>query len=187
MATGKPGRSGGRAGGKSQSNGNGKGGQPEPPGLVNLRAGLEILAKHAGFRHIEIGGTCGNLDCERAPRGGLVVVDSAGRIHPNVWNRAEPDEWAWAVAHAQLHLGFGHLPASFDDLPESEPDSALRAARCVVVNRFLQGFKVGTPPFPDEDWPAGDEETLAAAWRAGSVPAAQGLFHRPRRSRSIIR
>lgn len=137
------------------------------PGAEDLLAGNRILAEHAGFRHIRLGEQCPRRDCPEAPHAGLVVVDSTGFLHANLWMRAEPVVWAWAIAHARLHLGLGHLPAK----RTPEPDDALRAARCVVVNRFLHGFKVGEPPFDERDWPEGDEEALAATWRTAGIPA----------------
>ena len=147
----------------------GRGGSDQaPPAAENLLRGHKILAGHTGFRHIGLGSECGRRDCPDAPRRGLIVVDSTGDLHVNLWARAEPEVWAWAIAHARLHLGFGHIPA--ERTPGPAPDDALRAARCVVVNRFLRGFKVGEPPFDDHDWPEGDEEALAAVWRATGIP-----------------
>jgi predicted metal-dependent peptidase len=163
-------KAGGRSGSGSGAGAGTRGGKgkAEPPGLAGLRKGQELLGNHAGFQHIKLGTVCGDPDCTAAPRDGLVLVDSTGTIHANVWNRAEPQVWAWALAHARLHLGFGHLTAAQEQLPDSDP--ALAAARCAVVNRFLRGFKVGTPPLADVDWPNGDEETLAVAWRAAGIP-----------------
>lgn len=157
---------GGGRGKKGKANGHK--GPPPPPGLEYWNQGHGILDKHSAFRYISLGRVCGEQKCAAAPRDGMVVVDSAGLIHPNLWNTADPQAWAWAIAHARLHLGFGHLNLSADEGPA--PDAALRAARCATVNRFLSGFKVGAPPFLDLDWPDGDEETLAEVWRAGGVP-----------------
>lgn len=140
----------------------------QPPAAQDVLRGHEILAAHTGFRHIGIGAPCGRPDCPDAPRRGLVAVDSSGEIHINLWARAEPVVWAWAIGHATLHLGLGHVPA--ERVPGPEPDEALRAARCAVVNRFLHGFKVGEPAFDERDWPDGDEDALAATWRATGVP-----------------
>ncbi|HEV2635126.1 MAG TPA: hypothetical protein VGX23_08265 [Actinocrinis sp.] len=160
----------------------------KPPGLDNLHDGRALLAKHSGFKNVSLGTVCEAPDCPVAPRGGLVVVDTAGRIHANVWHRADPLTWAWAIAHAQMHLGFGHLsPVDRDSAPATgtrpddgsahDPqldrmlaDPVLRAARCASVNRFLRGFKVGATPFADLDWPDGDEETMAESWRAAGIP-----------------
>ena len=139
-----------------------------PPGAQDALRGQEILAAHRAFQHIRLGSSCGDASCRRLPRSGLVRVNSSGSLHLNVWTRAEPEVWAWAIAHARLHLGFGHVPA--ERTPGPEPDAALAAARCVVVNRFLSGFKVGQAPFTPHDWPEGDEETLAGYWRVAGIP-----------------
>ena len=140
-----------------------------PPSAQNLLAGWKLLAEHPSFRHIRLGTTCTRPDCTLTPRRGYAHVTSNGLIHANVWRRADPPEWAWVLAHAQLHLGFGHVPAAADEL--SRPDAALTAARCVVVNRFLAAFKVhaASAELPQQ-WPDGDEDTLAALWRVAGIP-----------------
>ncbi|MFF4972455.1 hypothetical protein [Streptomyces sp. NPDC001083] len=115
--------------------------------------------------------TCRQEDCAASPREGLVRVDSDGVLHVHPTRRAEPAEWAWAVAHGVIHLGFGHVPAATGR--REQPDRHDLAARCAVVNRFLLGFPVGTTP---EDlppsYPDGDEEQLAARWRRDGIPPA---------------
>ncbi|MFJ5230646.1 hypothetical protein ACIQBJ_12230 [Kitasatospora sp. NPDC088391] len=109
-------------------------------------------------------------DCPLHPATGWVTADSHGLLHHNRHRRAEPEEWAWALAHTLLHLGFGHLPA--DRGPRVQPDAAALAARCAVVNRFLATFTVGRAPDDlPAHWPGGDEDELAARWRRDGVPA----------------
>ncbi|MFD9462686.1 hypothetical protein [Streptomyces sp. NPDC060027] len=112
---------------------------------------------------------CRQEKCAGAPRNGLVAVDSDGVLHVDPTRRAEPAAWAWAVAHAVIHLGFGHVPAAVGE--REQPDPFDLAARCVVVNRFLLGFPVGLTPenLPDA-YPDGDEERLAASWRRDGIP-----------------
>jgi len=143
-----------------------------PPGAAALLKGFEILAKHPGFRHIKLGQRCAKPGCERTPTRGLASINSNGFLHVNPWSRAEPAEWAWAIAHARLHLGLGHIPAAAE--PDPAPDAALAAARCVVVNRFLEGFKVGSAPFDHPVWPEGDEQALAQLWRVAGIPPDPG-------------
>ncbi|MFD8960104.1 hypothetical protein ACFV0W_24965, partial [Streptomyces anulatus] len=128
-----------------------------------VRRNPALAAVHADFVRAK-----GNAD---APGRGLVRADSNGRVHIHPTRRAEPGEWAWALAHALLHLGFGHLPAA-KELRE-QPDRFDLAARCTVVNRFLATFPIGTAPdHLPESYPDGDEEQLAARWRRTGVPAA---------------
>lgn len=115
--------------------------------------------------------TCRQEDCAASPRQGLVRVDSDGVLHVHPTRRAEPAEWAWAVAHGVIHLGFGHVPAATGR--REQPDRHDLAARCAVVNRFLLGFPVGsTPEDLPPSYPDGDEEQLAARWRREGIPAA---------------
>ncbi|WP_225826135.1 DUF2201 family putative metallopeptidase [Streptomyces naphthomycinicus] len=115
--------------------------------------------------------TCRSENCVLAPRDGLCVVDSDATVHVHPDRFAEPGAWAWALAHAALHVGFGHVPAAKG--PREQPDRYELAARCVVVNRFLLGFPVGTTPEElPASYPDGDEERLAARWRAHGLPPA---------------
>ncbi|MFI8275415.1 hypothetical protein ACIGBH_10960 [Streptomyces sp. NPDC085929] len=117
---------------------------------------------------------CRDVRCAHcaAVSGGLALVTSNGVIHAHPTRRAEAEDWAWALAHCLLHLGFGHVPAAKDE-DRPQPAAAELAARCVVVNRFLLTFSIGRAPdhLPAE-YPGGDEEQLAARWRRDGVPAA---------------
>ncbi|MFD0342172.1 hypothetical protein ACFVH0_26445 [Streptomyces sp. NPDC127117] len=130
-------------------------------GLALLRANPALAAVGATF--------CRDKSCALAPGHGLARVDSAGTIHAHPARRAEPAEWAWALAHCVIHLGFGHVPATRGERTQADPYD--QAARCAVVNRFLLTFSVGRPP--DElpaSYPGGDEEQLAARWRRDGIP-----------------
>ncbi|MFD7712207.1 hypothetical protein [Streptomyces sp. NPDC059786] len=144
--------------------------EPKDPAAEACAAGVRILKANPALAAIEYEG-CRLEDCRLAPRGGLVRVTSNGNVHMHPTRRADPAEWAWALAHALLHLGFGHVPAAAGE--RVQPDRFDLAARCAVVNRFLLTFPVGRPP---DDLPAaypdGDEERLAARWRQDGIPAA---------------
>jgi predicted metal-dependent peptidase len=114
---------------------------------------------------------CRQEECALAPRDGLVRVDSDGTLHAHPARIADPAHWAWSLAHAALHLGFGHVPAAKGD--RIQPDRYELAARCTVVNRFLLTFPVGrTPDELPQAYPDGDEEQLADRWRRTGLPAA---------------
>ncbi|MET9085952.1 hypothetical protein ABZX77_29430 [Streptomyces sp. NPDC004237] len=144
--------------------------QKKDPAAENFAAGVELLRANPALRAVEFT-ICRHEKCELAPRDGLVRADSDGVLHAHATRRAEPAEWAWALAHCTIHLGFGHLPAATG--PRSQPDRYELAARCTVVNRFLGTFPVGeVPDHLPASYPEGDEERLAAGWRrTGSVPA----------------
>ncbi|MFE0822732.1 hypothetical protein [Streptomyces sp. NPDC058847] len=134
-----------------------------------FETGLRLVRADPSLSTVEFT-VCRQEQCTVAPRGGLVRVDSDGVVHAHPDRLADPALWAWAIAHAALHLGFGHVPAATGE--RVQPDCADLAARCAVVNRFLLGFRVGRAP---DDLPAaypdGDEERLAASWRRDGVPA----------------
>ena len=150
----------------------------EDPAAVAFAAGIALLKRNHALAAIPFTlCTAATGDCPLHPRSGSgsgsgwAVVTSNGVLHHNRGRRAEPEEWAWAVAHALLHLGFGHVPAARG--PRVQPDSYDLAARCTVVNRFLATFSVGRAPdgLPGQ-YPGDDEEQLAARWRRDGVPAA---------------
>ncbi|MFV0132727.1 DUF2201 family putative metallopeptidase [Streptomyces sp. HMX87] len=131
--------------------------------------GLRLVRANPALAAVEFT-VCRHEDCEEAPRDGLVRVDSEGGLHVHPARMADPAAWAWAIAHAALHLGFGHVPAAKGR--RTQPDRYDRAARCVVVNRFLQSFPIGrTPEDLPPSYPDGDEEQLAARWRRDGLPA----------------
>ncbi|MFF4082012.1 hypothetical protein ACFYZN_21770 [Streptomyces sp. NPDC001777] len=131
---------------------------------------MAVVGRNPALASLEAD-VCRGRDCDLSPRHGLARVDSNGRIHVHPDRRAEPAEWAWAVAHCLVHLGFGHVPA--DKGPRPQPDRFDLAARCVVVNRFLLTFPVGrTPDHLPDSYPDGDEEQIAARWRRDGIPAA---------------
>ncbi|MEU1935824.1 hypothetical protein ABZ558_16175 [Streptomyces coeruleorubidus] len=130
--------------------------------------GMRLMRTNPALAAVEFD-VCRQEECRLAPRHGLVVVDSDGDLHAHPDRLAEPAAWAWALAHAVLHLGFGHVPAVKGD--RVQPDRHDLAARCVVVNRFLLGFTVGeTPEHLPASYPDGDEEQLAARWRRDGLP-----------------
>ncbi|MER7561847.1 hypothetical protein ABTZ93_02650 [Streptomyces sp. NPDC097941] len=132
--------------------------------------GMRLMRANPALAAVEFD-VCRREECRFAPRDGLVVVDSDGDLHAHPDRLAEPAAWAWALAHAVLHLGFGHVPAVKGE--RTQPDRFDLAARCLVVNRFLLGFPVGrAPEHLPASYPDGDEEQLAARWRRDGIPAA---------------
>ncbi|WP_432081927.1 vWA domain-containing protein [Streptomyces sp. WAC 04229] len=131
--------------------------------------GLRLVRANPALSAVEFT-VCRKETCLLAPRDGLVRVDSDGEMHAHPHRMADPNAWAWAIAHAALHLGFGHVPPAKGQ--RVQPDRYDVAARCVVVNRFLLSFPIGrTPEDLPASYPDGDEERLAARWRRGGLPA----------------
>ncbi|MFD5465619.1 hypothetical protein ACFWIQ_22700 [Kitasatospora sp. NPDC127059] len=139
------------------------------PGTEAFDEGVRLLRRNPALAALRAD-VCRTEECTTAPPDGWAVVDSNGTLHVNRRRRAEPEEWAWVLAHCLLHLGFGHLPGARGNRPQ--PDAYQAAARCAVVNRFLATFPVGRAPVPlPQEYPGGDEEELAARWRGDGLPA----------------
>ncbi|MEV6106675.1 hypothetical protein AB0M28_18435 [Streptomyces sp. NPDC051940] len=147
-----------------------KGEQRTDPAHEAYLAGLDVIRRNPALTAIGAR-TCRSQDCAHAStQGGLVRVTSDGVLHVHPTLRAEPGDWAWALAHCLLHLGFGHAPAAKGT--RTQPDRYDLAARCVVVNRFLLTFPAGsTPAHLPLTYPGGDEEELGARWRRDGIPA----------------
>jgi len=152
--------------------GKGKGEKKRDLAAEAFAEGMRLVQANPALAAVEFA-VCRREDCELAPRDGLVVVDSDGDLHVHPSRIADPAAWAWALAHAVLHLGFGHVPAVKGRQPRPQPDRHDIAARCVVVNRFLLNFTIGeTPESLPASYPDGDEEQLAARWRRDGLPPA---------------
>lgn len=82
--------------------------EKEDPTLRNIGAGLAIVRSHPAFRFL--------LEHARATYGprtqlqsGWARVAPDGSVHLNSSRLAAPEEWAYALGHALLHLGMGHF------------------------------------------------------------------------------
>ncbi|WP_331728096.1 DUF2201 family putative metallopeptidase [Streptomyces sp. NBC_00158] len=156
--------------GKARAKAAAEAGTKPDPAAQAFAEGLALVKQNPALAALN-GKFCREAGCKESPDGGLAAVTSNGIVHVHPTRRAEPAEWAWALAHALLHLGFGHVPAAADD--RTQPDPFDLAARCVVVNRFLQTFPVGrAPDHLPADHPGGDEAELAARWRRDGIPPA---------------
>lgn len=139
------------------------------PGAEAFAEGLQLLRRNPALAALRAD-VCRTETCTTAPPNGWAVADSNGTLHVNPRRRAEPEEWAWVLAHCLLHLGFGHLPGARGT--RTQPDAHQAAARCAVVNRFLATFPVGRAPVVlPQEYPGGDEEELADRWRRDGLPA----------------
>lgn len=108
------------------------------------------------------------------PPDGWAVVLETGAIHVHPTRRGEPEEWAYALAHALLHLAFGHFRVG-------EKSLDWNAACDVVIARFLADVKVGRCP-TDMDGDVHDfstsidEERLFRLFRARTVTSEGRVF-----------
>ena len=101
----------------------------------------------------------------------VVTIDGDIDVHPR--RRQAPDEWAYVIAAAVLHLGFDHFTR---DRPD---DPVLWNAACsATVARFLRDLKFGKPPFPERgqmllaDLPQRDERAWFDWFSREGLPEA---------------
>ncbi|MBR7038246.1 MAG: hypothetical protein IKI21_03240, partial [Oscillospiraceae bacterium] len=96
-------------------------------------------------------------------------VKSDGSILLNRDCLCTPQEWAFMIAHCQLHLAFGHfdaerMPGYFDAEGQwhVDCDPLLWNMACdLYIDRFLADLKVGTPTVPPNEldsYPRGSDE-----------------------------
>ncbi|MFJ2745745.1 hypothetical protein ACIO3O_39505 [Streptomyces sp. NPDC087440] len=138
------------------------------PAAEAFAAGLALVKRNPALAAVDAT-VCRGEKCTQVSYDGLVSVDSNGTLHAHPQRRADPRDWAWALAHGLLHLGFGHVPADKGERPQPTP--AQLAARCTVVNRFLADSPVGRAPDGlTASYPGSDEEELAARWHRDGIP-----------------
>jgi predicted metal-dependent peptidase len=107
------------------------------------------------------------------PADGWAVVLESGFIHAHPTRRGAAEEWAYVLAHALLHLAFGHFHVG-------EKSLDWNAACDVVVARFLADLKFGRCPVEMQcelaDVRADDEDHLFRRFREHTLPdALRGL------------
>src|SRR5262245_156706 len=76
---------------------------------LNWARGMMMVSEHPLFELL-MGRVRANLDTgiQFGPAGWIVLSEHGViRCHPT--RRAEPEEWAYVIAHGALHLAFGHL------------------------------------------------------------------------------
>jgi predicted metal-dependent peptidase len=130
------------------------------PATQSFLNGLDVVRSHPLFRVI-VPSVVRN-DASLCPPNGFAIALRNGSIHVNPRIRLEPAEWAWVLAHASLHYGFGHVAANAHDEAE-------QIARCTVVCRFLTAIKFGQSPLLSPELPGGDELSIASMLRTRSI------------------
>ena len=105
--------------------------------LRQFQAGCEVLEKHPLFAVLlQRASIVRTENSNRYPEDGLAVVDRKGGIYCNPRRRAEPEQWAHAIAHCLLHLGMKHFKV------KDRPIEWNIACDC-VVEKFLFDLKFG--------------------------------------------
>ena len=128
----------------------------------NLEQGMAIIRSSPLFAGI--GGYVRVMDRRAVGKEGAAVVSSDGTIILNQEMLLTPGQWAYVIAHCQLHLAFGHfdgekMPMDEDSPGDNVPDTGVSAMggrpRCdpalwnlacdMVIAKFLADMKFGEP------------------------------------------
>jgi len=120
----------------------------------NFRAGCQIVNSHPLFYALWKEVNVRRDENNKYPADGLCFATNDGYILYNPKRRAEPEQWARALAHCLLHLGMEHFQA------KEQPVLWNMACDC-VIEKFLSDLKFGVSLY-DDSLPAGinDEERL---------------------------
>lgn len=115
--------------------------RPEDPAIQAYLAAVSSLHQHPLFLPLLARAHLARYNEEHnpCPRDGWAVVTQRGTIYIHPKRRASPEEWVWVIAHALLHLGFGHFQK------RARPD-LWNLACDLFVNRFLADLKLGRRP-----------------------------------------
>jgi len=106
------------------------------------------------FHYLQEEAIISRFDDGKYPYNGLAYVLKNGVIRCNPKVRAEPAEWARAIAHCLLHLGMGHF------MPHARPMEWNMACDC-IIERFLTELGFGKPWYYGTPPPGiSDEERL---------------------------
>lgn len=125
------------------------------PSEENLKYGIVIVNQHPIFSRLY--GEIITSTNKYMGKNIAAVVQSSGYIYVNKDTFLTPKEWAYAIAHCQLHLAFGHFDA--EKMPRYEKDAPegtrkkivscnihLWNAACdIYIAKFLSDIKFGTP------------------------------------------
>jgi predicted metal-dependent peptidase len=111
------------------------------------------------------------IDYEPQVAAMFVTVSASGEVYANPYNYPRtPGEWQFVLAHALMHLAFGHPR-------RAERGMAWNIACDCVVNEFLMRMKIGTMPEKLLRLPPGmpnNEEKLFGAFRErGGAPKGE--------------
>ncbi|MDR1061265.1 MAG: hypothetical protein LBL83_08690 [Clostridiales bacterium] len=131
--------------------------------LENFHAGCEIVSRHPIIAPLLDHADLLRREGTPFPRDGLAKACRSGIVWCNPKVRAEPGEWARALAHCLLHLGMGHFA-------EKEDPICWNIACDCVAEKFLADLKLGRP-LRAGTLPAGisDEEKLYRRLREDGV------------------
>lgn len=157
---------------------------------VNLQRGMALVNSHSLFGDLK---SC-LLPCteEQTGRDNSALADNMGRIFLNKQMRHTPEQWAYIIAHCQLHLAFGHF--NKDNLPgyiiENVDGTSTKKihfnkqlwnmACDIYITRFLYDIKFGEPihanPTGIINCNLGSEQTIYDYLEAQRTPFTENFF-----------
>lgn len=146
-----------------------RGGAQQDPSTKAFEEGLEIITGHPMFAPLAARARIKRYEKEPlCPDQGWVTVESHGAVHVHPKRRGLPEEWVYVLAHALLHLGFGHFRR------KERPELWNAACDCFVA-KFLYDMKLGQPPAGMEgrvELPAKSEEKLYNYFLENGIPSS---------------
>ena len=126
--------------GKNKGKGKEKSKAKQNSALEKLDKGITLYNKHPLFRRIYTFLRMRNK--EQLGKETTAIVTRDGDVYVNEDYHLEPEQWAYAIAHCQLHLCFGHFDA--EKMPEKHFDKRLWNMACdIYVSKFLKDIKFG--------------------------------------------
>lgn len=116
-----------------------------PPTERKLYQGRKILDEHPLLGQLR--GRLLSSKSTLVSKDGACVADGKGAVSSNHRCNFAPDQWAYCLAHALLHLAFGHFDK--EKMPEAETDPVLWNKACdICIAQFLADIKFGDPICP---------------------------------------
>lgn len=158
------------------------------PNEMRLREGIAIIRQHPLFGSLSICLDTANKNFRT--KGVSAISYESGDVRLNPDENHTPKEWAYIIAHAMLHLCFGHfdsekMPGYFRELDNGEKkwvencDRNLWNMACdVYITKFLTDIKFGNPLYEiSSDTPvASDEKKIYDMLLQRNINAENNLY-----------
>lgn len=106
--------------------------------LQTFLQGCGMVERHPIFSYLYYQARIEHREGTPYPKDALAAVSSAGAVYCHPTRRAEPEQWARAVAHCLLHLGMGQFQ-------KKEQPILWNMACDLAAEKFLSDLKFGRP------------------------------------------
>lgn len=111
------------------------------PNEKKLQEGITIIRQHPLFGSLSISREI--ADRNSMAKGVSAISYESGDIRLNPNENHTPKEWAYIIAHAMLHLCFGHFDKK--KMPENCDRNLWNMACDIYIAKFLADIKFGSP------------------------------------------